>query len=171
MGQENFANVTRRQQQAHPCQPVITQAVYASSALRGSCSRASLILALAVLPPHFPSPRPDWLAAAMSVQPNAVACNPTLYIVLYCLTPPRISPYSSWNWSPPFPAWGENVTARSSRYGCRQRFRRRRNPSGKQVEIAPLSANVAGNKASNIGSWPLITGHQLRATGVTLCSN
>ena len=44
----------------------------------------------------------------MSVQYRAVFANPTLHIVLYCLTPPEFHRYSSLNSCSPYPAWGEN---------------------------------------------------------------
>jgi hypothetical protein len=54
----------------------------------------------------------NWPGAAMCVQPNAVSCNATQYIVLYCLTPAGFRRYSSFNLCPPCPAWGEKCCLR-----------------------------------------------------------
>ena len=58
-------------------------------------------------PASFPSPPFERTLAAMSVQPSAVSHKPTLYMVLYCLTPPRFHRYSSLTLCLPRPAWGE----------------------------------------------------------------
>ena len=56
----------------------------------------------------------------MSVQYSAVDGNPTLHMVLYCLTPPEFRRYSSLNLCLPYPArgvragwfWSQNAAAR-----------------------------------------------------------
>src|SRR5579864_180832 len=59
----------------------------------------------------------------MSVQLNAVSCKPTLYMVLYCLTPARFHRYSSLTLCPPYPAWGEKSYDRGR---CMHLMERRR---------------------------------------------
>ena len=98
----------------------------------------------------------------MTVQYKAVSCIPTLYIVLYSLTPAEFRRYSNLNLCPPFPAWGETndcargLCNRLDGRGIRLVNRRTlyENPHSwqKRPELGHPQYPVTGN-------WLLTTGH------------
>ena len=112
------------------------------------CARGWLALALFCSrgsPTSVSSPPEFHSSAAMSVQYNAVASNPTLYIVLYCLTPPQFHRYSSLTLCPPFPAWGDKETQIGSSRECGRHPKRKRNLPGKQCSVSTARRKQSQN--------------------------
>src|SRR5690348_10355958 len=84
----------------------------------------------------------------MSVQYNAVMCNPTLYIVLYCLTPPQFHRYSSLTLCPPNPAWGGKEMQIGASRECGRHPMRKRNLPGKQCFVSAVRHRQGQNPYS-----------------------
>src|SRR5580704_1120009 len=81
----------------------------------------------------------------MRVQPSAVICKPTPYMVLYSLTPGQFHRYSSLTLCPPCPARGENVEPKWSGRDPSMHRIDERNPVSKHACASIWHAEVRSN--------------------------